>query len=212
MITAANTHEMSTKHNVPEMDEQNGKRMLGATRGLVDVHELDSESKLVASKLEPAVASPQRLGVAAFRQTHQRIAIAGGEQLRTPLPDNAGRDDREAVENEASSGIREPREQPHALESHESMMPTVLVVEQKEHKTKTTEDFIAPTLPAIGAEASSSTTPEPSQKEEKLKLFRERMEGTRVERERLERLQELKDLEEATRREIAKAEKDPGAT
>jgi hypothetical protein len=117
---------MSTKHNVLEMDEQNGQRMLGAIRDLVDVYELDSESKLVASKPEPAVASPQRLGVAPFRETPQRLAITGGEQFRTPLPGNAGRDNIETMENEAHSGIREPREQPRELESHESVMPTLL--------------------------------------------------------------------------------------
>jgi hypothetical protein len=219
-------HEMSTKHNVPEMAEQNQKTSsepISGSSGREDydsknnivaskpedaVHlpqELDSETKIIVSTHEDAVNSPQELGESPLRAIPFSKAVTS-EKSQTGIQQN---DD----ENPAPDIREKIVDAPTSPTSYRAPETTTLSLPsasgQGSHPTEDKDLARLENLPALSAESESSSqiNIEAAEKEEMLKLLRERRDEIRRERERLERLQELKDLEEATEREIAETEK-----
>jgi len=92
LITTANTHEMSTKHNVPEMDEQNsGKPNLAVAaiesrgqRG--NLHKLDPASHITSLTSHEQLPSPQELENSASQSLAGQSTSAGKRVSETTDP------------------------------------------------------------------------------------------------------------------------------
>jgi hypothetical protein len=148
---------MSTKHNIPEMDEQNqGKgaipqppAIVKPVREVVDIHELSPEAnELSTSSLGEAFVPTQELESEIHSSSRLQTKVSGQS------PPTVARDETIEIQQEA---------------------------------------------PPVEEEDGG--------KERKLKILRDRIDRIRIEKERLERIQELKDLEEQTKREILDAQR-----
>lgn len=163
IMTNSNRHEMSTTHNVPELDEHSSKKFVRAGKAKTAI---PAQILPLETKRERAAAEELSTG---HYLNDSSLSTEGHQDMKNVLADTP--------ENLAPLSPRE-----HPDRSNSPLMFHENVEMERE-------------------------TPKPGEEERKLNVLRDRIDRVREENERLERIQEPKDLQEQTKNEILEAQR-----